>query len=219
MTSTGCLISDPPQFRPAKHTRPFLVEATADPDPRAVLAVDSTLLGSSQSTITFSANVISQDDPVDSTSGSAFQQVKAWLYLDYGLAQDPLLPYAFVIPPANELSPGATLDDKSRRVSATWRPALQPVEPGCHTVTLVVSHKFDDLQCPVCDDDFSTITWQILRCNRSLGDDDCNKLPVAGTGSCEKLTNSCATVRAKLEAADAGLAACPEDETADGGAQ
>lgn len=217
--STGCLLTDPPQFKPAKHTRPFLLEATADPDPRAVLVVDSALIPSTQNTLPFSANVMSQDDPADSTSPTSFQQVEAWLYVDYGLDDaDPLSPphrFAF---PATRLDPGGTLDDIDRRVKAVWRPGLQKVDPGCHTVTLVVAHKFDDLQCPLCVDDFSAITWQILRCDRTkLG--DCDALPVSGPGSCESLTNSCATVRAKLEAEDAGVVACPEGEGADGGTE
>jgi hypothetical protein len=207
--TTGCLITDPPQFKAQKHTRPFLVEATADPDPSRVKVVDA------QPFIPFSAVVISQDDPADSTS-SDFRQVHAWLYIDYGLTAlgSPLAYYRYLVPP-NALDVGATLDDTNRRLTATWYPGINKVEPGCHTATLVVSHKFDDHQCPACDDDWSSITWQLLRCSDSNG--DCGALPVSGDRSCEDLKNSCTLVHNAL-GADAGASACPS-ETEDGGAQ
>jgi hypothetical protein len=208
--STGCLITDPPQFKPAKHTRPWLNPITADPDPRTVLVID----GKPGETppITFSAEVQSQDDEV---GDGQFQRVETQLYIDLGFNNtfDPYTPYAQVHS-GTRLESGS-LDQTGRRVSATWHLTTQDVSPGCHRATLLVSHIFDNIPCPVCPDDFTAITWQILRCDKSNG--DCDSLPVAGAQSCEDLTNSCATVRAELADKDGGVRECPSD-AADAGA-
>lgn len=210
--STGCLITDPPQFKPPKHSRPLLDATTADPDPGAVLRVEeSEIQNGTKSAIKFSADVISQEDSAD--TGSAFQQLEAWLYIDYGSDADPLQPYSFAIR-ANKIQPASSSDQK-RRVEATWRPGLQRVDAGCHTVTLVVSHIFDDSLCPVCSDDHSSITWQILRCDNSKG--DCDAMPLTGPGACKARSNSCAKVRETLQDAGMEVAQCPEGETTDGG--
>lgn len=210
LMSTGCLITDPPQFKPAKHTRPWLNPITADPDPQSVLVIDGKT--GEIPPITFSAEVSSQDDD---TGDGLFQRVETQLYIDLGFNGmfDPLTPYAQVHG-GTRLEP-SSLDQTGRRVSATWHLTTQDVAPGCHRATLLVSHLFDTIPCPVCPDDFTAITWQILRCDRSNG--DCDKLPVEGASSCENLTNSCPAVRAKLLATDAGVRECPADE-ADGGA-
>lgn len=212
MTSTGCLITDPPQFNPPKHTMPFLVEATADPDPTRILTVDTQLLPTTQSVLQFSAEVRSQDDPSGTTT--PFQQVEGKLYIDYGLNLPGTenQPFRFVFDGSPTLASG-TLAQTGRRITASWTPSFVDVHPGCHTATLIVSHKFQDppSSCPICADDFSAITWQILRCDRSV--DGCKDLPVNGDNSCEGLTNSCALVRAKL---DGGPEACPGQS--DGGA-
>jgi hypothetical protein len=215
--STACVIADPPQFTPPKHTRPFLVDATAEPDPAAVLTVDST------SVVTFSADVISQDDQAGSASGAGggaagnFQEVFGFLYIDLGFnGPDPLRPYSFAIQTSHALAGGTIDQTTGRQMSATWTPGSPPIAPGCHTATLMVSHIFDDIPCPVCDDDFSAITWQVVMCSDASGP-DCQSLPIHGPGSCDGLTNSCAKVHEAMTLADAGVAVCPESTT-DGGA-
>src|SRR5262249_32212570 len=96
-----------------------------------------------------------------------------------------------------------------RRVSVQWPPRIYQVDPGCHTATLIASHIFDDTGCPSCLDDYSTLTWQILRCDSSKPG-DCDTLPVTGGASCAGLTGSCERVRPK-----AAGSSCPEDS--DGG--
>ena len=204
MTCAGCIITDPPQFNPPKHTRPFLVESTADPNPNLVLAVDSQQILSTQRTLTFSAEVVSQDDPSSTSTPTDFQQVRGRLYIDYGLEGSQ--PFVFSFGSTNRLDPGGTIEETGRRISASWSPGdHQDVSLGCHTVTLIVSHIFDEGGCPVCDDDFSTLTWQILRCDMNV--DHCQDLIVSGAGSCEGLTNSCVAVR-EMEGSNAE--ACPE---------
>jgi hypothetical protein len=208
MSTAGCLITDPPQFTAQNHTGPFLVPSSADPDPRAVVVIDDVGLGLGAET--FSADVISQDDPADSSG--QFQKVNSRLYIDYGFTAGPGQPFRFVIG-GSSVDPG-TLDQTSgRRVTSTWFASSNPVDSGCHTVTLVASHIFDAVpECPVCDDDYSTITWQVLRCDSSIPH-DCEQLPITGTTGCAALgNNTCEQVHAQ---SDAG-SSCPE--LVDGGA-
>jgi hypothetical protein len=198
MSTTSCLITDVPQFQAPEHTAPFLLESCADPDPRTVVQVESSTL----SELSFSACVVSQDD-----ASGPFSIVSSKLYIDYGLdvgGQPFLYPLS-----GTSLPPGGTLEQTSQRfVSASWSPAIYTVGLGCHTATLIVSHDFDMLtNCPVCSDDFSTITWQVNRCDDSMG--GCGNLPLTG---CPAIATSCAMV----EATSDGGTPCPEN--ADGGA-
>jgi hypothetical protein len=206
MSTTGCLITDTPQFTPQTHTAPFLVAATAYPDLRTVVVVDTQKLMPEM----FAADVISQDDPPDSTG--QFQEVHSRLYLDYGIPGGIGLPFPYYPITGDSLLPGTLAQTTGRRISATWQPAEQDVPLGCHTATLMVSHLFDDQPgCPVCVNDFSMISWQVLRCDSSvLG--NCDQLPVTGAAACQTPTTDCATVESE---SDAG-ASCPD--LTDGGA-
>jgi|HubBroStandDraft_6_1064221.scaffolds.fasta_scaffold274952_2 hypothetical protein len=172
-------------------TQPFL--ASAVPDPRQVLVVDTQALESSDAPIVFSATVTSFDQ----------QPIESRLYIDYGsFSHGPAGPPFVASLPGSTLGagpPGAT----SGTITAEWFPNMVQVDPGCHTATLMVSHQFDDgpggLGCPTCDSDSSAITWQVLRCDSAVG--NCSELPLE---ACEALTNSCARVRG-----DAGAEDCP----------
>lgn len=213
MTSSGCLITDTPQFKAPKHTQPLLDPTTADPNPGDVLVVEESAikLQGTQSRITFSADVTSREDGPDVTDNT-FKQLFGYLYVDYGSTADPRQPYTYKID-AQFSEPDAS---GKRHVSATWLPGVPYSDLGCHRLTLVVAHAFDpELRCPRCDDDYSMLTWQVFRCDQSGG--DCNNMPLAGAGSCEGLTNTCAKARDAL--ADAGIepASCPSGAAADGG--
>jgi len=198
LSTSGCLITDPPQFTAQQHTAPFLVPSSAEPDARSVIIIDSASIG----TETFSAEVISQDDPAGSTG--QFQNVQSRLYIDYGFLAGPGQPFRYVLP-GTTIGSGTLSQTTGRRVSASWFAGTNPVDPGCHTVTLVASHLFDDVpECPACDDDFSTITWQVLRCDSSMG--TCASLPVTGAMGCPPLAYSCELVHAE---SDAG-SSCPD---------
>ncbi len=204
MSTTACLITDPPQFTATQHTAPFLVPSSAFPDARSVVILD---ISNSQTAI-FSAEVISQDDPAGSTG--QFQDVQSRLYIDYGFSPGPGQPFRYVLP-GTTLSPGTIDETTGRRVTANWFANSPPVDPGCHTATLVASHIFDAVpECPACNDDFSTITWQVLSCDSSVG--GCASLPLTTpmTG-CPSLADTCELEQAE---SDAG-SSCPE--TTDGG--
>jgi hypothetical protein len=210
-SATGCLITDSPQFQVPGHTAPFLVAASALPDLRNVVVVDSSMLLASTS-FPFSADVISQDDPAGSNSD--FTQVKSLLYIDYGFNEVPGLPYRYVFPGTTLTQPG-TLDQTSvRNVSASWLPDVSSVAPGCHTATLVASHVFvmsgNLPECPACNDDFSTLTWLVLACDRSTDPSSCDDLPTMMGECLPPPLTSCATA---LADSDAG-AACPESADA-----
>jgi hypothetical protein len=208
LSTTGCLITDPPQFTAPQHTAPFLLQATAEPDPNQILWVDDVNLPAE---MTFSAQVVSQDD--SSPSVGPFYQIETNLYIDYGYTGFPGEPFRYYF--GGTTITAGTLETTGRTVNGSWDPGVYSVPYGCHTATLVVSHIFDQNQCPACSDDYSTITWQMIRCNSGMPgtDIDCTTLPTKGAMSCMGLTNSCAQVLA-----DAGpdASACPEP--ADGGA-
>lgn len=202
--SSGCLITDPPQFKLPTHSKPLLDQTTADPDPALVKLVQNADLTKK---ITFSAEVTSQEDPPGT---SDFDTLHARLYIDYGTPNE-FQAYRYALPTTIRTTDG------KRRVSADWIPASWPVGPGCHRATLIVMHAFDDFtQCPTCPGDYSTITWQLLRCDMSEPP-SCDALPISGTGSCEGWTNTCSAVRGNLMDAGVELPLCPESATEDGG--
>lgn len=213
MSTSACLITDPPQFTAPQHTAPFLLQQTANPDPGQILVVNDVDLPSE---ITFSAQVVSQDD--SSPSAGAFYEIRTKLYIDYGFTDQPGKPFIWELD-GTTIGAG-TIETAGRLVAAQWDPAFNTVPDGCHTATLVASHIFDDQRlndtdCPVCADDYSTITWTMLRCNAGMTGThfDCTELPVMGPTSCAGLTSSCAQV---LADAGPGAPICPE--TVDGGA-
>jgi hypothetical protein len=208
MSTSGCLITDVPQFQAPKHTAPFLLESCAQPSVSEVVLVKSSDLSTP---IVFGACVVSQDD-----ASGTFSQVSPKLYIDYGVAASPTQPFRYEFG-GKPLTPGGTLDDpKQRSVSVQWLPDIDQVGLGCHTATLIVSHSFDMLtSCPLCTDDFSTLTWQILRCDDSMMG-NCGSLPLAGPGQCmpPAVNATCAAV----QSTDTEATPCP-DAVPDGGAK
>jgi hypothetical protein len=210
MSTAGCLITSTPDFTAPQHTAPFLIASSAKPAADQVVTLDAAYPGDE----VFSADVMSQDDPAGGMG--QFQTVHVLLYIDYGITFPGLSqPYRYAIHSTSEL-PSGTIDQTGRNVSVTWAWSGGPysVDRGCHTATLIVSHGFDQApECPTCDDDASTITWQILRCDTTTQKDDCNDLPLTATGACatqSQMPNSCRAVHQMMGST------CPD--TTDGGA-
>jgi len=109
---------------------------------------------------------------------------------------------------------GGTLDQTTgRRVEVVWPPDAPFVDLGCHTATLVASHLFDSVpECPSCEDDFSMITWPVLRCDSSMG--TCDSLPLSGSMACPVQPNPIKATT--CESLPTHGAHCPD--TTDGGA-
>ena len=154
MLSAACLVTAKPQIEEPQTTAPFLVPSSADPDPREFIRIEG------DTPITLFADVVSEDGD---------RPVLTALYLDYGL-QNPDLPdwpYALAIR-GNSFAAG-TLADGPRRIHQTFIPFLySQLEPGCHTLTLVASHAFEQVTseryCPSSLADSSQITWYVLKC-------------------------------------------------------
>lgn len=154
MSSLGCLVTSTPDFTPPERTRPFLVPSSVDPDARGVILIDTVEHPKSLTSIDFSADIVSEDQ------GSPVQGV---LYIDYGATLSDR-PFRELIQVRDV--PASTLSDQVKRpIRGTWNLANSTVGPGCHTVTLLVSHDLDRItSCPVCRNDSSQITWQVFHC-------------------------------------------------------
>lgn len=115
---SGCLVDDPPPFTPPQQTPPRLDYRKALP------GLDQVIVRSFPELITFEVPVTSED---------AGEALTAALLLDFdGVDGQPLTPGSFL--------PASTLADTNRRVlSLPWRVSNQ-IEPGCHRITLRVTH-------------------------------------------------------------------------------
>lgn len=154
MASTGCLVTSTPEITPPERTRPFLITTTADPDPRGVLLINT--LEQAVKIFEFSADVVSEDQG---------DKVKGALYIDYGQTVGDH-PYADVITQIRELPPSTMADTTKRNIRGKLNLETSVLEPGCHTVTLIVSHEFDaETSCPVCRNDSSQLTWPVVNCD------------------------------------------------------
>jgi hypothetical protein len=154
MLSAACLVTSKPQIEDPQTTPPFLIAASADPDVREFIKLEG------DTPVTLFADVVSEDGQ---------QDVQTALYVDYGLQSTvvPDWPYAWAI--RGNQFPAGTLADGHRRIHQTFYPSVNTLADGCHTLTLVVSHAFeqeaDDRYCPVSLDDSSQLTWYVLKCS------------------------------------------------------
>lgn len=115
---SGCLVDDPPAYRAALRTAPRISGL------RAVPRLDEIITYPSNSTepVTFSVPIVSED---------AGQEIQARLFLDYSGSRSDLVTLA-------EL-PASTLDEGERDLPVVWYPR-PGIAPGCHRLTLRVSH-------------------------------------------------------------------------------
>jgi hypothetical protein len=173
----ACLVMSTPDLEPPRQTAPFLVAATADPDPRGVVVIDLADLDDKQG-YDFKSQLVSED---------ASQDVRYQLYTDYGYPDEPYKrPYRGTTPVYT--TPAGSMTDKTREpLQVRWFP--KQYGTGCHNVTLIASHGFDPTsQCPVCPADASQITWQVYLCNSMKGI-SCAALDFS---ECQQWTKSCA---------------------------
>lgn len=146
---SACLVLSTPQFEEPEQTPPFLIAAAADPDPREfVLVLDE------DNRKDFGAAVLSEDRG---------EPVQVALYIDYGLSNAAGHPFFRSIAEFPEI-PAGTMASGPRAVSTQWFLDTANVEPGCHTVTMIVTHEFDYRNCPKLLSDSSQLVWKVLRC-------------------------------------------------------
>jgi len=146
---SACLVASTPEFDEPAQTRPFLVAAAADPDLREFL-----LVVDDDQRVDFRASVISEDRA---------EPLKIALYVDYGLTNNAGNPFRQSIADFPDI-PAGTLKQGPRPVHAEWFLDSAVVPPGCHTITMMVTHKFDFRKCPDRLADSSHLVWNILRC-------------------------------------------------------
>lgn len=150
----SCLVTSTPDLTPAPQQPPYLLVGGASPDPRTPVVI-----ASDQKSQTFSASVV-----VNDTSAVVLKE----LLIDYGAHQDSGFKALAEMAPVAIAPTGSAV----RPVSFKWFPGggKGQILFGCHTVTMIVSHGFDNsIGCPwrLCDS--SQLTWLV---NYGLGPSD-----------------------------------------------
>lgn len=161
----SCLVTqDPVTYEPVQ-TPPIILASGLSPDPRQILLVGGDV-GVPQFDI--NASILSED---------ADQPVKIALYVDYGSKNALGQPFRFALPNFPELPPASLSDGPRKLVGVRWVSDAFPLAPGCHRLTLVVTHAFDTVTgCPRNLDDSSQVTWHFRQC---------------GDGTCEATLSDC----------------------------
>ncbi len=172
----SCLVTSSPTFEDPPDTKPFLDFETATPDPRKVLVIESGV-----SSVEFRAFVRSEDRG---------RPVQGRLLLDYGFPSATGLPFRSS---QNVKQLDASSFDNTSRVFSI-KADLESVfnVTGCHRITLMASHAFDDgTGCPVDPDDFTQITWTVIGCASEEG---CPTIDFADPDACPPVSVSCASL-------------------------
>ncbi len=154
LLASGCLeISEPVKYEPTQ-SPPILVSSGLDPDPRGILLVGGDV-GLAEFPIT--ASVVSED---------AGETVKVALYVDYGITNALEQPFRYALPNFPELPPATLTDPPRPLIGVRWVSGAFPIQPGCHRLTLVVTHEFDTASgCPQNLNDSSQVTWHFRQCD------------------------------------------------------
>jgi hypothetical protein len=148
-SSSGCLVTPTPELREPDQTPPYLVAADAKPDLRQPIVVTDI---AAQPSLSFGASVVSED------KGPVYTE----LLIDYGFENVAGQKARYVI--RGKTLPAGSYQDGPRPVLVNWYLGLNGVGGGCHTVTLMVSHGFDEDSsgCPQRLCDASYLVWQVI---------------------------------------------------------
>jgi len=187
LLAPGCLVtSEPVSYEPIQ-TPPIIVASGLSPDPRDILLFGGATGVKGELRIT--ASVLSED---------VGESVKVALYADYGARiENSKFPYRYISLNFLDL-PASTLADGPRPLEdVTWVIGNPPLDPGCHRLTLMVTHEFAKPSlCPANLNDSSQVTWHLRQCD--VG--DCP--PVLE--DCPPVETSCPLDPTKTETLDAG---------------
>lgn len=164
--TSGCLVTDSPDFSPPARTAPQLFPVL--PTTEFIRA----LTGESGYQLPkFDANVLSED---------AGDDLESALLIDYGVEGPGGDPWLTATP--GPTLPARSLADGPRLVSAGWNPFN--FGAGCHTVTMMVTHAKWGVNpgywCPKEANDYATLTWVVALCGADVSSctfDDC---PIRG---------------------------------------
>ena len=140
LLSTGCLVAEAPEYGPPRQTTPVIDMSTVDPSPWTVMLP-------TRPTQTISFRVQSED---------AGEGLTVFLYLDH--LSSNYFRKRFVedwdFPPSGSSAP--------RPLSIQWD-LRDEVTPGCHQLTLFVTHQSnfddDDSNTYISSSDVASITW------------------------------------------------------------
>ena len=142
---SGCLVTSSGEFPERAPTRPYLSSADATPP------ISSLVVVADAPTRQFRTVVSAEDN------GTPLQVL---LVADWKTPKEILVQSAEV--------PAGTFDIP-RRIGADWVPLGAGeiggvVQPGCHSLTLIVSHRFDPIArtLPARVDDYDFLTWWVL---------------------------------------------------------
>lgn len=147
----SCLVTSIPEFEDPPQAPPELIAASATPDLRNVVQLDA-----NSGKQTFSVLVRAAENDTEPLSLA--------LYLDYGVCNAEGKPYRRRV---DADIPESTTSGEPRLARATLviDPDSAPLDDGCHTITMMVSHAFDRSSgCPerIVDSDY--ITWFVDYC-------------------------------------------------------
>ncbi len=146
----SCFITSTPDFQPPAQAPPLLDGNSASPPLGEIIMAQPGM------EIDLKAGLRSED---------AGTSVKVVLYVDYGLNTETDRPYELAL----QFSPLApsTMSDGSRYVSIPYKPEF--LQPGCHRLTMMVSHEFaldpEGVTCPADLTDSSALSWDLLLCS------------------------------------------------------
>lgn len=155
MSSSACLVTSSPSFDEPSQTKPFLDFESASPDPRRILTIEP----GSQERHSFSALVRSEDLEED---------VRVRLLVDYGKCGSNGSPFAGLL--LASPVPASTFDDTGRK--AVVDTTLESLSEGCHRLTMIATHEFEDpIGCPTDPEDFTQITWTVFVCKDNCATD------------------------------------------------
>jgi hypothetical protein len=178
----SCLVTSSPDFQDPKRTRPLFVPDLASPDPRKVIVVDSTT-----NLIELEGFIVGED---------AGSPVQARVLRDYGSYQ-PDVGQPFQESSNGTTTAAGTSDSEPRRVSGRVRRESFGLTPGCHRLTLMVSHSFDEeTGCPSDPEDYDELSWLVLVCDAPgvcPAIDLTKEKSATDDPSCPAVTVSCAT--------------------------
>lgn len=181
MTCSSCLLLGEPDTTPPTRTRPEL--RALGPAPTEVYI--SVATGNAHAPIDFTAEVRSED---------AGDELETILLIDYGQSNALGTPWLDESPVSLNPSGPATLSDGWRFLKGVWLPQQINVgDPECHTVTMVVSHQFEETleraYCPADPEDVARITWFVHLCQDPTGETcpvtECAKGPDTDNPYCD----------------------------------
>jgi hypothetical protein len=169
----ACLVTSTPSFDPPRQTPPMLMAGEASPSLQVPLvAVANDPSPEAIKSFTFRTSVYSEDNG---------QPVIVQLLMDYGFKRDPESTHPWLLPVRENIAfPAGTLDDGPRPISVKWTFSEgKPDQLGCHTMTLLASHAFDQSTlCPLDPNDSDQLVWYFLWCNQG----ECDSIDVESCG-------------------------------------